>query len=149
MKKRFLPLFIAIALLIPSTVVMTGCAGGHGTYTPSTGVYDINAPADTAIVTAQKTRSIALGVFDLFLQAERQNEAQLKALNPAFHATAEEIRKNGKIWIGDLTRLIANYQGNRTTSNEINLRQALGVIQSAIASAQDALAQTASLPKPQ
>lgn len=155
MKKKFLPLFAALALLLPATSYLllppmaavlagctSGCASGKGTYDPKTGQYDTNAVADKVVVAAQKTRSIALGVFDLFLAAERQNEAELAKVSPAIHATAEEIRANGKMWIDDLTRLIAAYQSNRTVSNEINLRQALATIQSAIASAQEALTHT-------
>jgi hypothetical protein len=148
MKKLLVSLYFLAALtfFIPP-VFMIGCAGGKGTYDPQTHVYDTNAVADTAIVTAQKTREFALDTFDLFLATERSNQAALAKISPAFHTSAENIRANGKTWLNDLTALIAAYQSNRTTSNQINLQQGIATIQSALASAQAAIAAVPPKPK--
>jgi protein-tyrosine-phosphatase len=148
MKKLLASLYLIAALALATPIFVTGCAGGKGTYDPKTQVYDTNAVADTAIVTAQKTREFALDTFDLFLTVERANQAALAKINPAFHQSAEQIRANGKTWINDLTRLIAAYQSSRTESNKVNLQQAISTIQSALASAQAAISAVPPTPKP-
>lgn len=119
------------------------CKSGRGQYNPTTGVYDTAKEGDPFVVNAQRTRGIALEVFDGFMKLERENEAALLKVSPAIHSTAEEIRRNGKTWLQNLSEATAAYQGARTDGSRSRLLSALAVVQSAIASAQSYIAKAA------
>lgn len=133
-------LAIAVLALLPLCATLdTGCAG-KGQLNPTTGTYDTNAPADPIVVNAQRVRAVALEVFDGFMKAEKENDAKWRAVNPAIHAAAEEIRRNGKTWLEDLTKATTAYQSNRTADGKSRLNRALAVVLSATSSAQEYLA---------
>ena len=127
------------AVMLAAVLAVAGCNSGcktaQGQYNPSSNTYDTNAVADAVVVTAQNLREAALGVFDAFMRVEKANEATLRVLNPKIHESAEEIRKNGKRYLDDLTKAIATYQSVRTPENTGKLDAALAAVRTALQSA--------------
>lgn len=132
---------IVPVMLLTAFVGCNGCKSGQGQYNPSTGIYDTNALADVVVVTSQNLRESALGIFDAFMRVEKQNDAVLRALNPKIHEAAEEIRKNGKRYLDELTATTTTYQSARTPENASKLNSALAAVRSALVSASSHLAE--------
>src|SRR5439155_25492023 len=84
---------------------MFGCGGcaGKGQYSPTTGVYDTNAVADVVVTTAETTRATALEVFGALMEFEKNHDATLRTLNPGIHTFTEQVRRESKGWLNDLT----------------------------------------------
>lgn len=133
------PLPLLLALCLP-LILLAGCATGPGQYTPRTNTYDAQAPADTLVVTCEKVRATALDTFDAIMQWEYANREALQRINPQIHEFAENIRRNGRAWLDDLTALKRSYQDARTPDNASRLNAALAALNSAIASASRYLA---------
>jgi len=119
----------------------SGCLAGKGQYDPATQTYNTNAIADTLVVTAQNTRQVAADAFDGLMTIEAHNEEALKALNPKIHEVANAVRKNGKGWLGDLTKAIADYQTARSAENGTKLKATLKVVDDALLEAMKYLAE--------
>jgi hypothetical protein len=133
MKKVSVGVFAAlcVAMMVFGTY-NTGCLAGKGQYDPNTQTYNTNAMADVLVVTAQNTRQVAADAFDGLMTIESHNEEALKALNPGIHATAQEVRKNGKKWLDDLSGTIKNYQSARSAENGSKLKASLKVVDDAL-----------------
>jgi hypothetical protein len=129
--------------------LFSGCGGcaGKGQYSPTTGIYDTNALADVVVVTAEDTRASALEVFRGLMEFERNNEAALQALNPGIHTFAEQLRRESKGWLDDLSAARTAYQSARTPENASKLRSALALVDSMLTSAAKHLANAASTVK--
>jgi hypothetical protein len=131
--------FLLMALMFAACDM--GCKTGKGQLNPTTGVYDTNAMADVVVVTAETLRESALGIFDVFMKVEKENDAALRALNPKIHEAAEEIRRNGAKYLDDLTKAKVAYQSARTPENASKLNSALAAVRSAILSATQRLSE--------
>jgi hypothetical protein len=143
MKTKAQAILLAFALLQFSAMIGTvsligcsgGCAAGKGQLNPATGVYDKDAAASVLVVSVENTRQIALDTFDRFMALEKQNEAALKAINPGIHQAAEEIRRNGRKYLGDLTAAKVRFQQSRSEADATNLKNALVAVNSLLQSA--------------
>jgi hypothetical protein len=98
----------AIKKLLPFLAVLALLAGCK-TFTVAPG-------ADPLVVYAEASAETALDTFDAFLKWERANEAALSEW-PQIHATADEIRRNGKQWIRDLRTATKVYKSAKTSEN--------------------------------
>jgi hypothetical protein len=125
-----------------------GCAAGKGTYSPATGVYDTNALADVVVVTAEDTRAAALEVFAALMEFEKNHDATLRALNPGIHTFTEQVRRDSKGWLDDLSAARTAYQTARTPENASKLKSALAMVDSMLTSAAKHLAQAATVKAP-
>lgn len=105
-----LPLLLLVAAM---ALPLAGC----GTFTVAPG-------ADPLVVYAEASAETALDTFKIFLKWERDNEAVALKIDPKIHATAEEIRRNGLIWIGELRTATRTYKAARTEDNAGKLRAA-------------------------
>src|SRR5439155_27053234 len=92
-------------------------------------------------VTEQNTRAIALDTFDALMTNESHNEEALKSFNPAIHAVAEEIRRNGSKWLDELTAAIKYYQVARSAESGDRLKATLKVVDDALLNASKYLAE--------
>ncbi len=137
-----MPLILSVVLIV-SFGGCGGCAAGKGQLNPTTGVYDTNAMADSVVVTAENLRESALGVFKAFMEVEKENEAALKTLNPQIHIAAEDVRKNGKKWIDDLTAAKVAFQAARTQENANRLSSAIALVRSVLVTTSKRLAEAA------
>lgn len=89
---------------------------------------------------AEQTTKIAAINFKDFVTFERQNEAQLLALNPGIHRLATKLRhkecvacdQNDVRWLESARNFTESYRLNRTPDNKANLETALAVIQTAL-----------------
>lgn len=150
--RKFTVLILSALLCWAPIVFIAGCSGGcatgKGQYNPTTGLYDTNAIADTVVVTAENLREAALGVFDALMRTEKEHEAALKTLNPKIHDFTEEIRKNGKGWLDDLTKAKTAYQAARTADNASRLNSTLAVVRVALVTASKHLAEASARKAP-
>jgi hypothetical protein len=125
-----------------------GCAAGKGTYSPATGVYDTNAMADVVVTTAENTRASALEVFRALMEFEKNNDATLRALNPGIHTFTEQVRRESKGWLDDLSAARTAYQTARTPENASKLKSTLALVNSMLSSAATHLAQASTIKAP-
>jgi len=140
-RKRLAEWFVILCVALTFAGCSSGCLAGKGQYDPNTGVYNAEAMADTLVVTAQNTRKIAADVFDGLMTIEAHNEETLKAVSPEIHKAAEEVRRNGKAWLGELTAAITDYQKERSATNGNKLKAALKLVDDALLSASKHLAE--------
>jgi hypothetical protein len=130
-----------------------GCVAGRGTYSPptgtnTTGTYDTNALADVVVVTAENTRTSALEVFRALMEFEKNHDAALRALNPGIHTFAEQVRRESKGWLDDLSAARTAYQIARTPENASKLRSAWAMVDSMLSSAAKHLAAASTVKAP-
>ena len=139
MKRILIGLCSLTLILAPLT--FSGCATGKGRYNPTTLTYDAQAAADSAVVSAQATGRVAQDIFDLFMQFEAANRAELWKVSPEIKRQADMIRKNGKSWLDRLDKAIEDYQRLRTPENRMTIAAALSLVQNAMAEANKYMAQ--------
>lgn len=117
----------------------SGCGTVSKIYKAATAEVNLSASGETGVVhddqivvNAEKALKIGLDTFDLFLDLEFHNRALFDKI-PGAHATAERIRRDGKMWIDSLQRAKNAYKNNRSEKNHLTLNTALKTVQAAIA----------------
>lgn len=96
------------------------------------GCKSIGIGQDPIVVNAERTLSIALTTFDVFLKYEYDNRAALEQISPDIKKFADVIRRNGKNWIETANNLKIAYKHNRTEQAKVSLITALALVQSAL-----------------
>lgn len=71
--------------------------------------------------------------FDAFVHLEAINRDLLLKVDPAIHAYAEKIRKNGAVWLQQAYDLKQAYKSNSSAANLFNLQAVTATINEAIA----------------
>lgn len=137
MKLKPLPSIVAIALLcLVACGPSSGCkSAGTGRYDAPTATYDPAAPADPVVVTAQQLRGSALSAFDLFVTTEKTFRNELWKLSPEIKHAADNVRRNARRWLDDLSLSIQNYQMARTPDNKLKLESAIKLVEQMLAQA--------------
>ncbi len=123
--KRLQVILVALCLpLLPvAPVVFTGCQQ-PGTISAQN--------TDQIILRAEQTAQTARLTFDTFVRLERDNEAALKAVNPAIHTYANYIRTHGLDWVTSLRDATKTFKANRTPENQASLTTILATITNAV-----------------
>ncbi len=87
---------------------------------------------DQIILRAEQTAQTARLSFDTFVRLERDNEAALKAVNPAIHTYANYIRTNGLYFVDVLRAATNTFENNRTPANQASLNTILATVTNAV-----------------
>jgi len=138
MKTKLLILCACVVAFSGCETVKTLTASHSFSASGQTGVVN----DDQIVIKSEQALAIALDTFDTFLKAEYDNR-EIFAKVPGAHATAENIRRNGKRWIRTLEHAHDAYKGNRNESNHANLLTAYKVVQAAIEEAKQYTAKAA------
>ena len=138
--------YLGMALTV-AFIGFGGCAG-KGQLNTTTGVYDTNALADVVVVSAEDVRAAALEVFAALMEFEKNHDATLRALNPGIHTFTEQVRRESKSWLDDLTTAKNAYQAARTPENASKLKSTLAMVNSMLTSAAKHLSQASTVKAP-
>ncbi len=115
---------LCLCLGFATPVAFTGCG--------TTGTAISAQSTDQIILRAEQTAQTARLTFDTFVRLERDNEAALKAVNPAIHTYANYIRTHGLDWITSLRDATKAFKANRTPENQASLTTILATITNAV-----------------
>lgn len=98
---------------------------------------------DPVVVTAERTISESVDVFDTFVHVERDNEAYLLKVNPEIHKQAENVRKHALTeWIPSARRAKDAYKLNRTAANKASLQTWTAFLTTTLTEVQTYISQT-------
>jgi hypothetical protein len=99
-----------------------------------TGCSSIAPGNDALVVNAERTTTLAVDTFDLFVKWEYDNRVVLSKV-PEIRKAADHIRTNGPTWLTTARNLTKAYKSNRTLENKANLETAITVLRTALAEA--------------
>lgn len=105
-----------------SLLCLVVIAAGCGTMT-------IKPGADPVVVYAEVAAENALTAFDAFVEWEYKNQELVKAKAPDVHAAANEIRRNGLVWITELRTATKAYQEKPDTERLNKLQAARELVE--------------------
>lgn len=111
-------------MMIP--ILLMGCQ----TQLVPDGIYD----GDVALYRAENSIVQSYALMDTFLKWEYDNRASLSS-TPEIKAAADHIRENGQQWISTAIALTETYKANPTKENQLELNQAIAIIQTALSEA--------------
>jgi hypothetical protein len=114
------------AMMLLPMLLLLGCQ----TNLVPDGIYD----GDVALYRAESTIVSSYELMDNFLLWEYENRASMASM-PEVKEAADVIRANGEEWIDTAIALVEAYKLNPTKENQINLNQAVAVIQTALTEA--------------
>ncbi len=99
-----------------------------------TGCSSIAPGNDALVVNAERTTTLAVDTFDLFVKWEFDNRSVLSKV-PEIRKAADHIRTNGPTWLATARNLTKAYKANRILQNKANLETAITVLRTALAEA--------------
>jgi hypothetical protein len=99
-----------------------------------TGCSSIAPGNDPLVVNAERTTTLAVDTFDLFVKWEYDNRTVLSKV-PQIRKAADRIRTQAPTWLSTARNLTKAYKANRTLENKANLETAITVLRTALAEA--------------
>lgn len=89
---------------------------------------------DALVVNAERTTTLAVDTFDLFVKWEHDNRAVLAKV-PQIRKAADRIRTQAPTWLSTARSMTKAYKANRTLENKANLETAITLLRTALAEA--------------